>query len=395
MTKKVIIKPSGKVDGIRGLYKDCSSGRWYVRLSFHGIDKQVTIECKNETFSGLERAAGRALRILKKEVESISTGEMETNKRNPALLFSNGEKALQNAIKKRWTLKGTSEKKIKEYMRHCSGLVLCENKHFASTIDAHNVREAQGRIYNDGCSNQSREERFCTINTVFKQLILCGVHKGSNPCDSIPKPKHCVNRRLDEFTFERAAEVIKAIREQFKNNDVRRDEHELFFRLCFETGQRPKDVYLFDARDIKDGHYHFSSHKTERFQRVSHKLSNEVMELTRRLIDARKSIFFSQRWKNEFVGDEVFECFWETSFAMFSRALNNIIHKLYGPSVSLYYTRHFFVSEVFRITGSEFWAEAFTHEGRNANEIHYLHPDQEKADEILIEYQRRLSDVSN
>ncbi len=61
----------------------------------------------------------------------------------------------------------------------------------------------------------------------------------------------------------------------------------------------------------------------------------------------------------------------------------------------MYNARHFFISEIFRRTESEFWAEVFTHEGRNTNQRHYLHPEQKKADEILTDYMNSLEEAIN
>ena len=109
-------KGFGKVDGIRGLYRE-SSGRWFVRFSCSGIDRQKTIEVNNNpTFSGLERIATTALKALKKEVE----GELQ--KREPSQKV--GKKVPVSAIEKGQNLmvdlpcEGWFEDAVRFWMEH-------------------------------------------------------------------------------------------------------------------------------------------------------------------------------------------------------------------------------------------------------------------------------------
>ncbi len=301
------------------------------------------------------------------------------------------EGELVKAIIKVWSLRQSSEKRIKAYIRAVSGLCLCSVKRFQNEIDDYNVRTLNKSIYEECKSKASMRERYHDANIVFRRLILSGVHKGSNPCDSIKTPKCAKERKTVELGYAQAVMVLNAIRERKSLANI--NELQLFFILCFETGQRPKDVYLFDARKITDGHYRFYSHKTERSQRVSHILSRKVCILISEIQRAREKSFYEQHFTNEYTGCETLECFWRRSYSTMTNALNSIIHEVLGKDVSLYAAKHFFISEVFRMTESEFWAEAFTHEGRTANSIHYLHPDQSRADEIMIEYQQRFDEI--
>ncbi len=58
--RKVIVKPTGKVDGIAHLFCDVSSGRYFVRYKRGKIDRTATLHgLKSFAFSTLQRAADR------------------------------------------------------------------------------------------------------------------------------------------------------------------------------------------------------------------------------------------------------------------------------------------------------------------------------------------------
>lgn len=385
MTKPVVIKPSGKVKGIKGLYQDPSSKRLYIRYSFHGIDRQRTIYPKNMTFSELSREAAKAMTELKKDVRS-QIGEQVTSKPCALSIIEYGTKRLPEEISKRWGSKGTSQKYIDELIKLNSGLALCESRKLAeiAEVDRHNKARAAEIIQEKGLSQCQRFKRYAGIRQCFDELIALQVHRGVNPIIEVPKPIYIQGRRTAVMDIETAARVIHAIRRDNTSDALKRAEYELFFRLCVETGQRPKDVYMFDATKIEDGHYWFRSHKTRREQRVMHLLSECSLKLIGEIILARSgTAAYAQIWANKHGSDEEFQSFWRFAFNSIRKELNLIIHSVAGEALSLYATRHFFVSEMFRRTGSEFWASAFTHEGLNVNQRNYLHPEQKKADEIL------------
>lgn len=382
MAHKIEFKQSGKAVGIKGLYKDASSGRLYVRLSINGVDRQKTLEGEFNTFSSLQRASERAINSLRREMECSESHPKQEDSIDAAM------RHLAQKIKHRWGLRNVTSKRIKEYLRCTRGLCLCTKKSHAQAINAHNIKTAQNNIYGKRLSSGQRAAIYQGINIVFRQLILSQEHLGCNPCDSIAKPRHAQERRNNEMGYTEAAMVIHKIRSAKKC--WRTLELEMYFRLCFETGQRPIDIYMIDVRSIENKHYSFMSHKTARHQRVSHLISDEIMDIIDELIDLRKRAVFKHSWQNEFSFDEEFECFWSLQYGTYARYLNTIIHGLFGERMSLYSTRHFFISEVFHLTENEFWAEAFTHEGRTANTRHYLHPDQKRADEIIMEIHAKL-----
>lgn len=386
MTKPVIFKTSGKVQGIKGLYRDPSSKRMYVRFSFHGIDKQKTITPKNMTFSELERSAAKAMNELKKDVKGQVPEVSNAEKRPSVSALEYGIKQLPQEISKHWGCRGTSQKYIRELLRVTDGMAICTTKRQfeIAEIDRHNKSKARERIEQSGLSQCQKFKLYNGIRQCFDKLIELRLHNGCNPIIEIPRPIYVQGRKTSVLDLETAAHVIHEIRSDKDGDEVRNLEMELFFRLCVETGQRPKDIYMFDALKISDKHYQFRSHKTRREQRVMHLLSDNTMMLIGNIMLKRGGeVAFNQTWENKHGSSEQFTCFWRLSFASYTQYINKVIHLIAGNDVSLYSAKHFFITEMFRRTNSEFWAEVFTHEGRTVNQRNYLHPEQKKADEIL------------
>ena len=100
------------------------------------------------------------------------------------------------------------------------------------------------------------------------------MHNGCNPIIEIPRPIYVQGRKTSVLDLETAARVIHEIRSDKDGDEVRNLEMELFFRLCVETGQRPKDIYMFDALKISNKHYQFRSHKTRREQSIRRGITN-------------------------------------------------------------------------------------------------------------------------
>ena len=386
MTKPVVFKASGKVQGIKGLYQDPSSKRMYVRFSFHGIDRQKTITPKNMTFSELERAASKAMNELRKDVKGQIVEADNTEKRPNVSALEYGIKQLPVEISKYWGCRGTSQKYIRELLRVTDGMALCASRRQSeiAEIDRHNKSKVASKIGEPGLSQCQKFKFYNGIRQCFDKLIELKIHNGCNPIIETPKPVYVQGRKTSVLDFKTAAQVVREIRNDKSSDELRRLEMELFFRLCVETGQRPKDVYMFDAMKIVDCHYTFRSHKTRREQRVMHLLSDRTRALIGDIMLKRHGeTSFEQVWPNKHGDDERFTCFWRLHFISYTQYINEIIHKVAGSEMSLYSAKHFFITELFRRTESEFWAEAFTHEGRNTNQRNYLHPEQKKADEIL------------
>ena len=385
MTRPVIIKASGKIQGIKGLYQDPSSKRLYIRYSFHGVDRQMTIYPKNLTFSELQRTASKAMTELRKTVKS-QVVEAIPDKPKAISVVDYGIKKLSEEISKHWGCKGTSQKYIAELLKVTSGLAICDSRKLAdiAEVDRYNKSKAKEIVCAAELSQCQKFKRYYGIRQCFDKMIALHLHRGINPIAEIPKPIYVQGRKTSVLDFEISAQVMRAIKSSVSDS-AKRCELELFFRLCVETGQRPKDIYMFDASAIENGYYLFRSHKTRREQRVKHLLSGGTLSLVRKIIALRGGdVCYSQSWLNKYGANESFKSFWQSSFETISRDLNKIIHAVAGDGVSLYAAKHFFITEIFRRTDSEFWAEVFTHDGKNVNQRNYLHPEQKKADEILV-----------
>ncbi len=386
MTKRLVIKRSGKVEGIRGLYISPETKRVYVRFSFRGIDKQMTIYPKNMTFSELNRTASKAMTALKRSVieSSVCSRESKGNSCSP---IEYGVRVLPDEISKHWSNRGRSEKYINELLRVTRGMALCNhsNRRSVADINKHNQNIASQVINASGLSECQRFRLFNGINLCFTQLISSGRHLGVNPIRDIPKPVYTIGKRNGVLDFDSAAKVILKIRNDTNINDLKRLECELFMRLAVESGQRPKDLYMFNLGMMADGnHCRFRSHKTSREHRVMHLISKPTKDLITQVIISRSGCAsYTQKWKNKHGNDEIFESFWRLGYQTYDQYINGVIRGTIDKKLSLYSARHFFITEIFRRTDSEFWAEVFTHEGKSANQRHYLHPDQKKADEIL------------
>ncbi len=387
MTKPVVTTKSGKVQGIRGLYKDPSSERYYVRYSFHGIDKQLTIYPKNETFSGLERAASQGLGQLKKQVKSTAGESLPENVQSPKDRISCAQAALVKAIETHWGRRGTTQKHIKRLLQFTRGMCLCSESKTKekSVYDAHNLRLARDFVEDGRLSGSQRREAYRSIFTVFSELIRAELHHGSNPAVHLIRPKHAVGVRDALLDVDDAAIAINAMRKDESTEPAKRAESELFLRLCMETGQRPIDIHMWSPLRIDSTqHYQFLSHKTSSKHRVKHIISQASQKLATTIILMRGGIIeYPHELKNKYGSGESYDAFWRYSPRVYENYINGIIKRTVNENKTLYCARHFFISKVFSLTDSEFWAEVFTHEGKTANTKHYLHVDQKKADEIL------------
>lgn len=392
MTKPIVCRRSGKIDGIRGLYKSPVTGRFYVRYSYHGVDKQKTIFPKKVTFSELERVASSALIKLKKEVKAEFETITISNDEVHLGLVELGAKNLQEAVEKEWSLRGVTEAHITKLLKLSSGLALYSGhkKNERERINEHNISLLTSRLAEAETQGKKRTI-FDFVGIVFSQLIKSGKHTGCDPTHFVPKPKYVRSARKGELTLDVIEKVYKRLLEKAKDHDMY-FEYALFFRLCVETGQRPVDVFRFDVRNLSNDHYLFWNNKTSRFQRVEHLISENTISMIGQLIVKRGGVsVYSHSEKNKYSSDEKFECFWRNKLKTYTDFLTGIISEVSLGDATLYHTRHFFITEIFNLTGSDIWASAFTHEGMNIAQKHYLHLSKEKADEVLEQYFRFLS----
>lgn len=281
-------KDFGKVEGIRGLFKDFR-GRWYVRYSCSGIDKQSTIQVNgNPTFSGLERLAQSALKKLKKEVQDevshkqpqTPTQESETNTLGSAL--KKAQKALQKFIVDTYTL-STEEKNVKRRQIQLEGFALITKntkKDFVDDLNNHNISLMRSMMVElEG--QQKSFEYFKGVRAVFIKAIKAGVHVGLNPAYVVSRPTDLTKKDYGFLTIKQMSKIIYSIKNDnnkiVKLSDLERKEIAIFAYLL-SLGMRATSAVLFKSSDIekKDDKYYYTviNHKLKKIMPYKQLLSD-------------------------------------------------------------------------------------------------------------------------
>ena len=242
----------GKVDGIRGCYKD-STGRWYVRYSCSGIDKQKTIDVNGKlTFSGLERLASTALKALKKEVEA------ELQKRNPVKptltkapvsVIENGQLVMIDFIKEAYS---SSTKNVSRRLGQLKGFALTGRNagRTVEEINSHNANLLK-TILEERKGQQSALEYWKGIHAVFSQAIQSGIHAGLNPATKQSRPGDYCEKDYKSLSIGQLATIYNSIKTNIFNIDNNLIKQTLCFYYLLCTGMRSTSAILFKASDIE------------------------------------------------------------------------------------------------------------------------------------------------
>lgn len=245
-------KTFGKVDGIRGLYKD-SSGRWFVRFSCSGVDRQRTIEVNEKiTFSGLERIASTALKALKKEVAS------ELQKREPSQLpekkipvstIEKGQALMVSFIKETYS---ASTKNTARRLGQLRGFALTGRSagKTVGEIDEHNTRLLK-EILEEKKGTQAALEWWKGIHAVFSQAMQAGLHSGLNPALKQNRPGDFIEKDYRSLSIEQLATIYNSIKTNIFNIDSSLIRQCLCFFYLLCTGMRSTSAILFKAQDIE------------------------------------------------------------------------------------------------------------------------------------------------
>ena len=248
----------GKVEGIRGLYKDLS-GRWYVRKSIDGVDRQKTLENLNKslTFSVLERAAASALKALEKEM--ASTGIARESKPQKSEIDV-GQDLCKDFIERVYSLR-VSHQVLLRRRREMQGFAFCKKD--SDSIDQHNSLILKQKL--DDCRAKTPRHEldlYKHIKAVFSIAIQMGKHRGVNPCALLPAPMQYQEKDCRFVSLQESAKV-------FAHLDLLSDvygEQVVCFYYLLTLGMRATSAILFDAADLKpcaDGYYYaVLNHKT-------------------------------------------------------------------------------------------------------------------------------------
>lgn len=249
----------GKVEGIRGLYKD-QYGRWYVRKSFEGIDRQRTIEDMNEnpTFSEAERKAARELRRLEKDIEK--QGVVSKKARPAKSTLEKAQERCAHYIEVDYKQRGVSHAVWLRRRAEMRGFAFaCKPM---MEIDDHNLALLRERL--DAATPKSAADLYLHIKAIFSLSIQDGKHFGANPCARVLKPAMMQEKDTRFVSLHESAKVFAHLD---LLSDVYGEQVVCFFYLL-TLGMRATSAILFDAKDLKpcaDGYYYrVINHKTRR-----------------------------------------------------------------------------------------------------------------------------------
>lgn len=245
-------KDFGKVDGIRGCYRD-ATGRWFVRYSRSGIDRQKTIEVNGSpTFSGLERIATTAIRSLKKEVEAELQKRnpvQESPKRIPVSVIEKGQETMISFIRETYS---ASKKNTSRRLGQLKGFALTGRSagKTVNEIDEHNARLLK-EILEERKGQQSALEYWKGIHAVFSQAMQAGLHTGLNPCLKQNRPGDYCEKDYKSLSIEQLATIYNSIKTNIFNIDNNLIKQCLCFFYLLCTGMRSTSAILFKASDIE------------------------------------------------------------------------------------------------------------------------------------------------
>ena len=245
-------KGFGKVDGIKGCYRE-ANGRWFVRYSCSGIDRQKTIEVNEKiTFSGLERIASTALRALKKEVETELQKREPSQlpgKKVPVSIIERGQELMVSFIKETYS---SSTKNTTRRLGQLKGFALTGRSggKKVNEIDEHNTRLLK-TILEEKKGTQSALEWWKGIHAVFSQAMQAGLHTGLNPALKQNRPGEYTEKDYRSLSIEQLATIYNSIKTNVFNIDSNIIKQALCFFYLLCTGMRSTSAILFKAQDIE------------------------------------------------------------------------------------------------------------------------------------------------
>lgn len=288
-------KEFGKVEGIKGLYRD-PSGRWFVRYSRSGVDRQKSIQVNgNPNFSGLERAADSALRKLKKEVMDELNTHTDTQTPTPEqdtfeTALKRGCAQMEKFITSTYSL-ATGEANVKRRVIQLEGFCLITKNTKAKYIDDlnnHNINKLN-QMLNEFEGKQKAFEYYKGIKAVFTKAIKAGVHLGQNPAYLVSKPIDNTKKDYGYLTIKQMSNILYTIKND--NNNIvtlsKQERKELcIFCYLLSIGMRATSAILFKGEDVeavKDGdntkyYYTVINHKLKIIMPYKQMLSNYIVK---------------------------------------------------------------------------------------------------------------------
>lgn len=259
--RPIVVSTSGKVEGIRGLFKDERTGRFFVRKTIktadgRTLDRQKTVQVNtNLTFSGLERLALKALKDLEKEMRPVLETLPTPSAKQPKSPVEAGQAQLKKFLESE---KGKySAKTWAEKAKRCEGFALVTRSLLKSeeVISSHNKNLLLEKLEKYEGRNEATEI-FKDLSSVFNSALKAGVHVGVNPTSLVKKPCDVLKKDFKYITIKQMGLIINLINIDFEYNIAKVSKEytkqELllyFYLLCI--GMRASSAILFKAQDIE------------------------------------------------------------------------------------------------------------------------------------------------
>ena len=344
----------GKVEGIRGLYKD-QYGRWYVRKSFEGIDRQRTIEDMNinPTFSEAERKAARELRRLEKDIEK--SGNFSKKAQPAKSTIQKAQERCVHYLEVDYKERGVSHAVWLRRRREMQGFAFSSKP--LLEIDDHNRALLRTKL--DASTPKSACDLYLHIKAIFSLAIQDGKHFGANPCARVLKPAMMQEKDTRFVSLHESAKVFAHLD---LLSDVYGEQVVCFFYLL-TLGMRATSAILFDAKDLKpcvDGYYYrVINHKTRRTMDFCQIIPPQMGERLRTMCAFTKSL--------------------KDLLDKTNRIIVDVLHR----DVSQKHLRKGFLTECINAGGYPVESvELITHTTKDIVERHYNAKTQEKIDDI-------------
>lgn len=385
--RPIVISTSGKVEGIKGLFKDERTGRFFVRKTIKTadgrvLDRQKTVQVNtNLTFSGLERLALKALKDLEKEMKPV----LETLPTPSAKQSKSPVEAGQAQLKKFLeSEKGKySEKTWAEKAKRCEGFALVTRSLLKSeeVISSHNKNLLLEKLEKYEGRNEATEI-FKDLSSVFNSALKAGVHVGVNPTSLVKKPCDVLKKDFKYITIKQMGLIINLINIDFEYNIAKVSKEytkqELllyFYLLCI--GMRASSAILYKIEDLREleGNYIYNV--------INNKIGKVMpyYQIISKNIYNKFNLFFIDRFTH--------------SDIELSRELNKYIKEVCGQDYSCKHCRKGFCNECCAASFQPQDVEMITHEPSSVFYKNYYSIGQTKVNDIMIWFNSELEKYIN
>ena len=385
--RPIVISTSGKVEGIRGLFKDERTGRFFVRKTIktadgRTLDRQKTVQVNtNLTFSGLERLALKALKDLEKEMmpvlETLPTLSAKETK-SPVEAGKAQLKKFLESEKGKYSAKTWAEK-----AKRCEGFALVTRSLLKSeeVISSHNKILLLEKLAKFEGRNEATEI-FKDLSSVFNSALKAGVHVGVNPTSLVKKPCDVLKKDFKYITIKQMGEIINLINIEFEYNltkvtkEYTKQELLLYFYLLC-IGMRASSAILYKSEDLREleGNY------------IYNVINNKIGKVMPYYQIISKNIYnkFNLFYIDKFTHSDI----------ELSREINKYIKVVCGQEYSCKHCRKGFCNECCSASFQPQDVEMITHEPSSVFYKNYYSIGQTKVNDIMIWFNSELEKYIN